>query len=160
MLGIQGRYWPEIIFGIIGVAIALWLQTEAAQLPERSALFPSALLWCLVVATAVIAIQAAYLGFKAGIAKDSADSSRESDLLVPASLLVAAGVVLMAFGFYITAPLVIFVFHALHAHRSGHAAFSAVILKRGLMLALFSTLGMYLVFDVLIGLPAPSGTLF
>lgn len=160
MLGIKGRYWPEIIFGAFGVAITLGLLTEATQLPARSALFPTALLWCLLVVTAVIAIQAAYQGYIAEANNDQTDRSKTNGLLVPASMLVAGGVVLALFGFYVTAPLMIFAFHTLHAHRTGQAATSAVTLKRGLLLALFATLGMYFVFDVLIGLPAPSGNLF
>ncbi|MEX0623447.1 hypothetical protein [Saccharospirillum sp.] len=160
MLGIHRQYWPEILFGVIGVAITLWLLTEAAQLPERAALFPTALLWCLLVVTAAIAIQAAYIGFKLEREEGHAYSRKAAGLLMPAFLLVAAGLILMAFGFYVTAPLMIFAFHTLHAHRSGHAAFSVAILRRGILLALFATLGMFLVFDVLIGLPAPSGTLF
>ncbi|MEX1057399.1 MAG: tripartite tricarboxylate transporter TctB family protein [Natronospirillum sp.] len=158
MFGIKSGYWQESLFGVVGAAISAWLLTETAQLPERSALFPAALLWCLLVVTAVIAIRAAYLGYT-NDAEQTAVAGAQG-LLVPAALLVSAGVLLAAFGFYITAPVVIFSFHTLHAHRSGHAVLAADVIKRGLMLAILATLSMYLVFDVLIGLPAPSGTLF
>lgn len=160
MLGIKSEYWQESAFGIVGAVISVWLLTETAQLPERSALFPAALLWCLLVVSAVIAIRALYLGYAARDDQTPLAANGARGLLVPSLFLVGAGTLLAAFGFYITAPVVIFAFHGLHAHRTGHAALSADVIKRGLILAILATLTMYLVFDVLIGLPAPSGTLF
>ncbi|MFC3392819.1 tripartite tricarboxylate transporter TctB family protein [Aidingimonas halophila] len=155
----KSRYWPEFVFGIVGAAGAVWLLNEAASFPPRSSLFPTALLWCLLAVTAIMAIQAAYRGW---LRRDEADApeAKAGGLLAPSVLLAGAGVTLSAFGFYITAPLVIFAFHTLHAHRSGEGALARPSLTRGLLLAALATLVMYLTFDVLIGLPAPSGTLF
>lgn len=160
MLGIKGEYWQETLFGALGAALSVWLLREAAQLPERSALFPTALLWCLLVVSLLIALKAIYTGYITGISQDADDTDASNGLWVPAVMLIGTGALLAAVGFYFTALVVIFAFHALHGYRSGESLLSASLLRRGLLLAVLATLVMYLVFDVLIGLPAPSGTLF
>ena len=148
---------PELILGVIGVLASIWLLRDIGQLERpRAAVFPSALLWCLLVVSAVIGIQGMIGPLKAG---SSTASGRLADLIVPTVILILGGVLVSLVGFYLTAPVLIFAFHAVHVHRSGQQMLSRQALSRGLGLAVAATAVMYLMFDVLIGLPTPSGTL-
>lgn len=149
----------EIILGGCILAASAFLLGEAADFPARSTLFPKAVLWCMVAVGAgliIVPIARAMAG-QPSLAERVAWFS---GILAPSSILVAAAVSLALFGFYVTSPLLILAIHTYHKHRSTRDALAARSLAAGVGLALGSTAVMYLVFSVVIGLPAPSGALF
>lgn len=155
--------FADIGFGAIALLGVFTLIFDGADLAPRARLFPMAVLWCLAVAAALITVQGLWSFWNAR-GDVSATPAAPGESLVravaPTALIIGAGVLLVLTGFYLTAPVVILAIHSLHIRLSTGARPSRRMFATGVALALGATLFMYLIFDILIGLPAPAGTLF
>lgn len=153
------RRLPDLAFGAIVAAGAVVLLIEAADLPRRSGLFPRAVLWCVLVVGLGLLLTSA-LDILRGAPGDSASGRGWRDgILVPAAILIGAGAILYAFGFYVVSPILILTVYLWHTHATVGDALSARNLRTGVTLAFVATGVMYLIFNIVIGLPAPSGAL-
>ncbi len=150
----------DIGFGAFAAAGVAALMLDAADLADRARLFPVAVLWCLLIAALVI--------LAGGLMKLRGDdgagekpvAAGGAQFLAPPLVVIAGGALLVWFGFYLTSPVFIVAMHALHMRLSTGAAPTGRMLLTGLALAVIATAVMYLIFDVLIGLPAPAGAIF
>lgn len=150
-------------FGTIALLGVLVLIHDGADLAARARLFPIAVLWCLAGAAALIALQGLWTIWQARNEPAMAADTQAETLaqsIAPTALIIGAGVLVVYLGFYVTAPIVILAIHSLHVRLSTGARPSGRILATGCALALGATAVMYVVFHMLIGLPAPAGTLF
>lgn len=153
------RRLPDLVFGLLVTVGAVFLLIEAADLPRRSGMFPRAVLWCVLV-VGIGLLLLSVLDFLRGAPGDVVSGRGWFDgILVPAAILMGAGVILYAFGFYIVSPILIFTVYLWHTHASVGDALSSRSLRTGATLAVVATGAMYLIFKIVIGLPAPSGAL-
>ncbi|MFN3525960.1 MAG: tripartite tricarboxylate transporter TctB family protein [Paracoccus sp. (in: a-proteobacteria)] len=148
----------DIVLGGLILGIGFWLFLEAQSLAPGPGLFPRFILALITLTGAGIMAFALLSGIR-GRAEPPATIAWGRSIAVPSIILIAAGALLYAFGFYITSPLLIIAIYLWHCR----VATGAVRLWRdpavAVALALGATLALYLVFDQLIGLPAPSGAL-
>lgn len=153
----------DIGFGAIALTGVLVLMYDGADLGPRARLFPMAVLWCLAIAAALIILHGVWTVW-GDRENANAMPAPSSDTLVkaiaPTALIIGAGVLLVYLGFYLTAPIVILAIHSLHTRLSTGQRPSGRMLATGCVLAICATAVMYVVFDMLIGLPAPAGALF
>lgn len=150
----------DVAFGAVAAGVVALLMFDSADLGERAKLFPVAVLWCLLIA-ALAVLTTGLLNLR----HDKVQIERSFDggwmkIIAPPLLVIAGGAMLVWFGFYVMSPVFIFAMHALHMRLSTGAVPNRRMLLSGLTLAIVATGVMYLIFDILIGLPAPSGTFF
>ncbi|QDA36294.1 tripartite tricarboxylate transporter TctB family protein (plasmid) [Paracoccus liaowanqingii] len=148
----------DIVLGGVIFTIGLALFLQAQSLAPGPGLFPRFVL-ALMTATGAGIVALAILAGMRGRPAEAAQADWGRSVGVPAIILIAAGVLLYAIGFYLTSPLLIIAVYLWHCR----VANGAVRLWRdpgvALVLAVGATLVLYLVFDRLIGLPAPTGAL-
>lgn len=148
----------DIALGAVILLGSLWLFLEAQALAAGPGLFPRFVLALMIVTGAGIAAAAILSGMRDQTTGPPSAAWGRS-IGVPGVILIAAGTLLYAFGFYVTSPLLIVAVYLWHCRVST----GAVQLWRdpavAVALAVGATLVMYLIFDRLIGLPAPSGAL-
>lgn len=150
---------PDLIFGSTVVVGTVLLLIDAVDLPSRSALFPVSVLWCMLAVGAWTLLASALRALRNhGTVENPAAGWRDA-IGVPTLIIAAAGAILYAFGFYVVSPLLIFAVYLWHTHASVGGALSRRSMATGATLAVVATGAMYLIFDILIGLPAPSGSL-
>ncbi|MFN7026785.1 MAG: tripartite tricarboxylate transporter TctB family protein [Pseudorhizobium sp.] len=154
------RKYADLGFGAGAAIVVTALMYDANDLGDRARLFPMAVLWCLLIAALWMLVQGAASFWRSAAPVDVSNNHGLVRALAPSLVIVAAGVLLVTFGFYLTAPLVIFVVHALHTYLSTGARPKRRMLATGAALALIATAVIYLIFDILIGLPAPEGAIF
>lgn len=153
----------DIGFGVIALTGVFLLIHDGADLGPRARLFPMAVLWCLAIAAALIIAQGAWTIWRDRANPNPVPSGSGDTLaqaIAPTALIIGAGVLVVYLGFYLTAPIVILAIHSLHVRLSTGARPTGRMFATGCALALGATAVMYLVFDTLIGLPAPAGALF
>lgn len=153
------RYLPEIAFGSCATLVSLALLHDSSGLPERSALFPHAVLVCMTVAGLGILGEGLFNAAKSEGAPRAAARSWLSGIVVPAVVLFGSGLLLYLLGFYLTAPIVTLVIYIVHVQLATGGGFAADTLMRGGVLAIAMAAAMYLVFNIIIGLPSPNGAL-
>lgn len=159
MASLRRSALADIGFGAIASSGIAVLMLDAADLGERAKLFPTAVLWCLLIASLLMIAQGV-LALRRHAQSDAPATAGLGQAIAPSLLVIAGGAMLVYFGFYLTAPLMIFAVHALHTRLSTGAPPTGRMLATGAALALVATAVMYLIFDVLVGLPAPAGTIF
>lgn len=150
----------DVAFGVICAVCIAVLMVDAANLGERARLFPMAVLWCLLISALIVLSVGAAKLFRDDGEGDAAPAGGAIATLAPPLLVIAGGIMLVWFGFYVTAPVFIFAMHALHTRLSTGAAPTGRMLLSGVALAVIATVIMYVIFDILIGLPAPGGAVF
>ncbi|MFN3275367.1 MAG: tripartite tricarboxylate transporter TctB family protein [Paracoccus sp. (in: a-proteobacteria)] len=148
----------DIILGAVILLGSLWLFLEAQSLAAGPGLFPRFILTLMIVTGAGIVAVAILSGMRGQNAVAPSMAWGRS-IGVPGAILIAAGALLYAFGFYVTSPLLIVAIYLWHCRVSAGAVRLWRDAVAALVLAAGATLVMYLVFDRLIGLPAPSGAL-
>ncbi|MFN4128825.1 MAG: tripartite tricarboxylate transporter TctB family protein [Paracoccaceae bacterium] len=151
-------YIADIVLGGAIFLGSLWLFVDAQSLAAGPGLFPRFIL-ALMIATGAGIVAAAILAGMRGQVAEVRTMAWGRSICVPGAILIAAGALLYAFGFYVTSPLLIAAVYLWHCRVSA----GTVRLWRdpavAVALAVGATLVMYLIFDQLIGLPAPSGAL-
>ncbi|WP_355660904.1 tripartite tricarboxylate transporter TctB family protein [Halomonas salifodinae] len=161
----------NLILGAVLILFSLVFSFQAAELPSRSAMFPQFVLWGLGITGALMILQALLQRWRAQPAGEGAvQADREArarfidtllfQILVPGGMLLAAFGLLTVVGFYPASAFLVFVVYCYHDYRVDPASLTrrAVIKAGGF--ALVITLLMYLIFTLLLGLPAPSGVFF
>ncbi|MFN3663545.1 tripartite tricarboxylate transporter TctB family protein [Yoonia sp.] len=147
----------DIVLGVVIFFVGLWLLTEAQSLASGPRIFPRFILTLMTITGAGIVAVAIFAGVRGQSQAEPVAWVRSIGL--PAVFLIVSAIVLYAFGFYVTSPLLIFTIYLWHCH----IATGAINLARdpgiAAALAVGATLVMYLIFDQLIGLPAPAGAL-
>lgn len=149
----------DIAFGGLSAAVIVLLLQQAQDFAPRAQIFPVAVLWVLLVASVLIVGTGALRLWRAGIGPISLGEGVSR--LVAASVLIAIGGALLTwFGFYITSVVMILAIFILHHALAMQRWPSGRLLATGFVYAVVATGVMYLIFSMLIGLPAPSGTMF
>ena len=149
----------DIAFGSLSAVVILLLLQQAQDFAPRARIFPVAVLWVLLVASVLILGTGALRLWRAG--RGPVALGEGVARLVAASVLIALGGVLLTwFGFYITSVVMILAIFILHHTLAAQSPPSGRLLATGCVYAVVATGAMYLIFSMLIGLPAPSGTMF
>jgi|GEM_PF-2265129 len=149
----------DIAFGGISAAVILILLLQAQDFAPRARIFPVAVLWVLLVASVAMAAAGALRLWRVGLGPVGLGEGTVK-LIAASALIALSGVLLTWFGFYITAIVMILAIFILHNGLALGRWPSGRLLATGCIYAAVATGAMYLIFSVLIGLPAPSGTLF
>ncbi|MDQ7732474.1 tripartite tricarboxylate transporter TctB family protein [Halomonas sp. SpR1] len=159
----------NLILGVVVLLSSIFFYLQTTDLPERSALFPQFILWGLVIVGILLIFQALLEGRKK-VSQEVSEARREergqfNDILifqvaVPGGLLLVAYGLLVSVGFYPASTFLVFTIYSYHAYRIDAANLKSALWMRAIFFALVITLFMYLIFTLLLGLPAPSGALF
>lgn len=146
----------DIVLGVVIFLFGAWLYTDALSLAPGPGMFPRFVLGLITASGLGMVLVAVMSGIR-GKETDFPETDWARIIGIPAIMLIAAGVLLYAFGFYVTSPLLILTVYLWHCRVST----GTIQLWRdpgvAVALAVGATLIMYLVFDRLIGLPAPAG---
>lgn len=159
----------NLILGVIVLPSAIFFYLQTTDLPERSALFPQYILLGLAIVGVLLIFQALLEGRKKA-AKEELETRREArvqfndimifQVMVPGGLLLVAYGLLLSVGFYPASAFLVFTIYSYHAFRIDAANLNRALWVRAVIFAFVITLFMYLIFTLLLGLPAPSGALF
>lgn len=144
---------------------------EAAGLPARARMFPVAVLSGILIVGLLLIVDAIRqwrVSVAAGPVEapkvDASDARLAQALVlqvaVPGVVLVGAFLVLMIAGFYVASPVLLFVLYVFHIARAEPGALTLRRSGIGVVFAIVTTAFMYVVFTLLLGLPAPAGLLF
>ncbi|EWG99291.1 tripartite tricarboxylate transporter TctB family protein [Halomonas sp. BC04] len=161
----------NFILGIILIIASVLLYTQVGDLPRRSAMFPKMVLWGIGITGLLMLIDAAIKAKKLAVAGDEAiaqageERSKMRDtllfqILVPGTVMLLTFLILMVVGFYVASAFLVFVIYCYHDYRVDPASLKRKVYVKGGIFAVLVTLFMYLVFTLLLGLPAPSGVFF
>ncbi len=153
---------PNLLLGAAIAVFAGYFLIEAAALPRRARMFPQAVLYGMLLVGVLIMAQAAVNRLR-GVAPEGTTalvSSLVWQIAIPGGVLVGTYVLLTLVGFYLAVPVLLVVLYLYHIHRSAPGTLGTATIARSLGFAAAATLGMYVLFTLLLGLPAPSGVLF
>ncbi|MFN2408781.1 MAG: tripartite tricarboxylate transporter TctB family protein [Halomonas sp.] len=158
-----------LILGVVTLLSAIFFFLQTTDLPERSALFTQLILWGLGVAGALLVFQA-FIERRQATVNGVRETQRKErhqlasilffQVLIPGSLMLMAYLILLAVGFYPASAFLVFTVYCYHNYRINSTKLKPRTLVRSAMFALIITVFMYLVFTLLLGLPAPSGNFF
>ncbi|MDQ7727057.1 tripartite tricarboxylate transporter TctB family protein [Halomonas sp. SpR8] len=159
----------NLILGVVILLSSIFFYLQAIDLPERSALFPHFILWGMAIVGVLLIFQA-LLEVRKKVSQEGLVSRREAraqlndilifQVLVPGGLLLMAYGLLLSVGFYPASAFLVFTIYSYHAYRIDAANLNKSMWFRSIGFAIAVTLFMYLIFTLLLGLPAPSGALF
>ncbi|MGS2742927.1 tripartite tricarboxylate transporter TctB family protein [Halomonas sp. LS-001] len=159
----------NLILGVLIFLSSLFFYLQSTDLPERSALFPHYVLWGMAIVGVLLVFQALLEGRKK-VAEEELEARHEArtqlnDILifqvaVPGALLLSAYGLLLSVGFYPASAFLVFTIYSYHAYRIDAANLNRSLWIRAIGFAAAITLFMYLIFTLLLGLPAPSGAIF
>lgn len=150
---------------LLGAAIALfagYFLVEAAALPSRARMFPGAILWGIALVGVLIVAQAVLNRLREDAPDGSAAlaSALVWQIAIPGSILVGTYVLLTFVGFYLAVPVLLVALYLYHVHRAAPGTLVPATLVWSLGFAAITTLAMFVLFTLLLRLPAPSGALF
>lgn len=158
-----------LILGVVTLLSALLLLLQTTDLPERSALFPQLVLWG-IAATGILMIFQAFLERRKAAIEGTRETQRKEraqlssilffQVFIPGSLMLVGYLILLAVGFYPASAFLVFTIYGYHSYRIDSAQLNPQTFIRAVVFALVITVFMYLVFTLLLGLPAPSGNFF
>lgn len=159
----------NLILGVVTLLSSVFFYLQTTDLPERSALFPQFVLWGLAVVGVLLIFQALLAGRKS-VGEKEFEARLEArgklketlffQVLIPGGLLLIAYGLLLTVGFYPASALLVFTVYSYHTYRIDAGNLNRALWGRAAMFAAVITLLMYLIFTLLLGLPAPSGALF
>jgi putative tricarboxylic transport membrane protein len=150
---------------LLGAAIAIfsgYFLLEAAALPARARMFPQAILWGIAIVGVLIAAQAVLNRLRDEVPNGTAAlaSALVWQIAVPGGLLAGTYVLLTFVGFYLAVPVLLVALHLYHVRRAAPEALGPSTFAWSLGFAALTTGAMYVLFTLLLRLPAPSGALF
>ena len=145
----------DIVLGGVIFLIGLWLFVEVQSLASGPRLFPRFIVALMTATGAGIVAVAIISGIRGQ--SEAMPVAWIRSIGIPATILILAAAVLYAFGFYVTSPLLIFTIYLWHRYVSTGAIQLWHDVGVSAALAVGATLVMYVIFDQLIGLPAPAG---
>jgi putative tricarboxylic transport membrane protein len=153
---------PNLLLGFAIAAFAGYFLLEAAALPPRARMFPQAILWGIAVVGVLIAAQAVVnrLREDAPDGSGALTSALVWQIAVPGGILALTYVLLTFVGFYLAVPVLIVALYLYHVRRAAPQALGPATIVWSLGFAALATGAMYVVFTLLLRLPAPSGALF
>lgn len=159
----------NLILGVVTLLSSIFFYLQTTDLPERSALFPQFVLWGLAIVGALLIFQSLLAGRKS-VEKKELEARREArvqltdtiafQVLIPGGLLLLTYGLLLSVGFYPASAFLVFTIYSYHGYRIDSANLNRALWGRAAIFAVVITLLMYLIFTLLLGLPAPSGALF
>lgn len=161
----------NIILGVILIIFSVFFGFQVVDLPERSALFPSMILWGIGI-TGILMVLTTLWKYRKEIVTGGGPHEQSPEqrakfnatmiyqIIIPGLILLATYGLLVLFGFYPGSFFLVFVIYGYHAFRMDPQSLGARLLLKALIFSLIITVSMYLIFSLMLGLPAPSGTLF
>ncbi|MBD3897537.1 tripartite tricarboxylate transporter TctB family protein [Halomonas sp. ML-15] len=161
----------NFILGIFLIIASALLYTQVVDLPVRSAMFPKMVLWGAGITGLLMLIDAAIKAKRLATADDLDIAEVKSErikmrdtlvfqIMVPGGIMLLTFMLLTVVGFYLASAFLVFVIYCYHDYRIDPARLKRKVYLKGCVFAFLVTLFMYLVFTLLLGLPAPSGVLF
>ncbi|MFU8824869.1 tripartite tricarboxylate transporter TctB family protein [Yoonia sp.] len=145
----------DIVLGSVIFLIGLWLFANVQSLASGPRLFPRFIVALMAATGAGIVAVAIVSGIRGQ--SEAMPVAWFRSIGIPAVILILAAIILYAFGFYVTSPLLIFTVYMWHRYVSTGAIHPRRDTGVAAALAVGATLVMYAVFNQLIGLPAPAG---
>ncbi|AVI62701.1 tripartite tricarboxylate transporter TctB family protein [Halomonas sp. GFAJ-1] len=159
----------NLILGVVIFLSSIFFYLQMTDLPERSALFPQYVLWGMTIVGGLLVVQALLEGRKKVAAEElkarcemraQFNDTLIFQVAVPGTLLLMAYGLLLSVGFYPASAFLVFTIYSYHAYRIDAANLDRSLWIRAIGFAAAITLFMYLIFTLLLGLPAPSGAIF
>jgi putative tricarboxylic transport membrane protein len=153
---------PNLLLGAVIAVFAGYFLTEAAALPPRARMFPQAVLWGMAAAGVLIMAQAVASRLR-GNEPDGSGALASAlvwQIAIPGGVLVGTYLLLTFVGFYLSVPVLLVALYLYHVSRAAPERLGPVTIAWSLGFAAIATLGMYVLFTLLLRLPAPSGALF
>lgn len=152
---------PNLILGAAITLFAGFFLVEAASLPERARMFPKTVLWGMAMTGVLLVVQSLLPRLReAPDDTGGLGSALVWQIAIPGGILVLTYVLLTFVGFYFSVPVLLVAVYLYHIRRADPAALGPATIAWSLGFAAVTTLAMYGLFNVLLGLPAPSGALF
>ncbi|MGJ7456329.1 tripartite tricarboxylate transporter TctB family protein [Halomonas sp. MA07-2] len=161
----------NLVLGAVLIAFSLVFSLQVTDLPSRSAMFPQFVLWGLGITGALMIVEALVKRLRTQPAGEGAAEAEQEarrrfidtllfQILVPGGLMLAAFGLLTVVGFYPASAFLVFVIYCYHDYRVDPSSLTRRVFVKAGVFALVITLLMYLIFTLLLGLPAPSGVFF
>ncbi|TGG93198.1 tripartite tricarboxylate transporter TctB family protein [Natronospirillum operosum] len=147
----------NIILGAVIVAFSVYFYSLTSGLPERSALFPRAVLWCMGISGLAIMGGALWKGLRHRTSDDDRAIGQALlfQIVIPGALLTIAFLLLRTLGFYMASAFLVFVVFCYHTYRAGEVRLGWPIYARAVTFSVVMTGMSFVVFSVLLGLPTP-----
>lgn len=147
----------NLVMGVLIIAFSVYFYSLTTGLPDRSALFPRAILWCMGITGLAIIADALWKAWQQRVIDNDAAIGRAFvfQILIPGAFMLAAFLLLRTLGFFAASAFLVFVVFCYHTYLAGEVRLGLPVFTRAVTFSALMTGMSFVVFSVLLGLPTP-----